>query len=75
MFECHERGRSAKYKLTSTVMLVLETGTVTKAESKGMEEARGEGGVTLSGSMTRQVRENLLPREGFWLIGRTGRGG
>lgn len=55
MFECQERGRSAKYKLTSTVMLVLNTATSAKAEGKGIEGAEGKGGVTLSGSMTRQV--------------------
>ena len=55
VFECHERGRSAKYKLTSTVMLVLETKTAAKAEIKDVEGTTGDGGVTLSGSMTRQV--------------------
>lgn len=55
VFECHERGRSAKYKLTSTVMLVLETATLAKAENKGPEDSDGKGGVTLSGSMTRQA--------------------
>nr|ODN87923.1 capping protein (actin filament) muscle Z-line, beta [Cryptococcus depauperatus CBS 7841] len=56
VFECHERGRSAKYKLTSTVMLVMETKTLTKVEGKGQEDSEGTGGVTLSGNMTRQVR-------------------
>lgn len=55
VFECHERGRSAKYKLTSTVMLVLDTKTISKAEIKGVEMEDGKGGVKLSGSMTRQV--------------------
>ncbi|KAK4686364.1 F-actin-capping protein subunit beta, partial [Tremellales sp. Uapishka_1] len=45
VFECHERGRSAKYKLTSTVMLVLSTNT----------KQQGKGAVVLSGSMTRQA--------------------
>lgn len=44
VFEASERGRSAHYKLTSTVMLEL----VTKGE--------GVGDVKLSGSLTRQVR-------------------
>jgi capping protein beta len=58
VFECQERGRSAKYKLTSTVMLVLETGTVAKPQIKGLtEELRGKGDVTLSGSMTRQASQ------------------
>lgn len=58
VFECAERGRSAKYKLTSTVMLVLNTGTIARAEIKGLgeDELKGKGDVTLSGSMTRQVR-------------------
>ena len=55
MFEAHERGRSAKYKLTSTVMLVLETPTRAVPEGKGSEGVQSNGGVTLSGSMTRQV--------------------
>jgi len=60
VFECAERGRSAKYKLTSTVMLVLNTGTAAKPEVKGLDgELKGEGGVTLSGSMTRQVSRGL----------------
>ncbi|WVR05458.1 hypothetical protein IAU60_002474 [Kwoniella sp. DSM 27419] len=49
VFECHERGRSAKYKLTSTVMLVLDTKTLAN-----VDHGQGKGGVTLSGSMTRQ---------------------
>ncbi len=37
-------------------MLVLDTRTSAKADIKGQEnETSGEGGVTLSGSMTRQV--------------------
>nr|XP_018263655.1 capping protein (actin filament) muscle Z-line, beta [Kwoniella dejecticola CBS 10117]OBR85813.1 capping protein (actin filament) muscle Z-line, beta [Kwoniella dejecticola CBS 10117] len=56
VFECQERGRSAKYKLTSTVMLVLETRTLAKIEGKEADEkSAGKGAVTLSGSMTRQA--------------------
>ncbi|WWC89736.1 uncharacterized protein L201_004661 [Kwoniella dendrophila CBS 6074] len=58
VFECQERGRSAKYKLTSTVMLVLETKTLAKPQGiKNIDEnqVKGNGGVTLSGSMTRQA--------------------
>ena len=63
VFECQERGRSAKYKLTSTVMLVLRTRTEAKVE-KG--DGEGNGGVTLSGSMTRQVSYYLtLEPSGF----------
>lgn len=52
VFECQERGRSAKYKLTSTVMLVLKSKTTSKSEGEG---GKGGGNVALSGSMTRQV--------------------
>jgi hypothetical protein len=52
VFECQERGRSAKYKLTSTVMLVLKSKTASKSEN---EASKGSGDVVLSGSMTRQV--------------------
>ena len=52
VFECQERGRSAKYKLTSTVMLVLKSKTTSKSEN---EDGKGAGDVVLSGSMTRQV--------------------
>jgi capping protein beta len=53
VFECQERGRSAKYKLTSTVMLVLKSKTAAQAEKV---DGKGSGDVALSGSMTRQVR-------------------
>ncbi|GFZ45685.1 F-actin-capping protein subunit beta [Saitozyma sp. JCM 24511] len=52
VFESHERGRSAKYKLTSTVMLVLETPTASHGDKV---EGEAKGKVTLSGSMTRQA--------------------
>jgi hypothetical protein len=55
VFEAQERGRSAKYKLTSTVMLVLDTATQAAPEGKGVEGGEGKGNATLSGSMTRQV--------------------
>lgn len=50
VFEAHERGRSAKYKLTSTVILVLNT----NKDQAGRKEG-DVGDVSLSGSMTRQV--------------------
>lgn len=62
VFECQERGRSAKYKLTSTVMLVLDTATSASMEVKGDtagQGVEGKGNVTLSGSMTRQVSSSL----------------
>lgn len=58
VFECTERGRTAKYKLTSTVMLVLEAPTsasLTDAAGAKVAGAQAEGKVTLSGSMTRQA--------------------
>lgn len=51
VFEAAERGRSAQYKLTSTVMLYM-TKPVQAAAS---ETNKGEGEVALGGSMTRQV--------------------
>lgn len=62
VFETAERGRQAHYKLTSTVMLQLLTRKGTNndvmkgdTDSKGPEEWKREGEVSLSGSMTRQV--------------------
>ncbi|KIR32788.1 capping protein (actin filament) muscle Z-line, beta [Cryptococcus deuterogattii MMRL2647] len=52
VFECHERGRSAKYKLTSTVMLVLETATLAKADSKGLESSEDKGGAEIDYPLT-----------------------
>lgn len=61
VFECTERGRSAKYKLTSTIILVLEAATQSGIEGK----EGGKGGVTLSGSMTRQTEvDQPLPSQG-----------
>ncbi|KAL1413466.1 F-actin-capping protein subunit beta [Vanrija albida] len=64
VFECTERSRTAKYKVTSTVMLVLGQETAT-TEGKGLENVTGKGGVTLSGSMTRQAEQDApLPNAG-----------
>lgn len=59
VFEVAERGRSAHYKLTSTVMLNLINRL--SGEMEAGPDGKGEGwkhngDVTLSGSMTRQVR-------------------
>jgi capping protein beta len=64
VFETAERGRQAHYKLTSTVMLQLVTrkGSDNETEERGNNGSKGgagwkhEGEVSLSGSMTRQVR-------------------
>ena len=68
MFEASERGRTAHYKLTSTVMLHLTTQSRVSKDaaaasfSEGLSEEGSEdghkpgtGSITLSGSMTRQV--------------------
>lgn len=67
VFEAAERGRQAHYKLTSTIMLQLVThqsqnGSDSNQQSKAEKGAgwKGEGDVTLSGSMTRQVRQLLV---------------
>jgi len=62
VFEAVERGRQAHYKLTSTIMLQLITRTGSDNDGKSSSEKRGtegwkrDGEVSLSGSMTRQVR-------------------
>lgn len=57
MFEASERGRTAHYKLTSTVMLALVTrGTINTAEKE--REARRKGETALGGSMTRQIESD-----------------
>lgn len=55
VFEVHERGRNANYKLTSTVMLYMIT--------KGQEL----GDMNLSGSMTRQVKHSHIYK--IWTVG------
>lgn len=51
-------------------MLVLETATLAKADSKGLESSEGKGGVNLSGSMTRQVY-CYMPRTHLSILGLT----
>ncbi|KAL7408894.1 F-actin capping protein beta subunit [Mrakia frigida] len=50
VFEAHERGRTASYKLTSTVMLQLVS-----------KSAEGEENVELAGSLTRQTDLDNVP--------------
>lgn len=74
VFEANERGRTAHYKLTSTVMLHLVTQSKVErneggngksgadefeAEKDADRHAPGTGSITLSGSMTRQVRASF----------------
>lgn len=67
VFEAYERGRTAHYKVTSTVLLQLVTRKASESdetEKKGSPDAakkgpdawKRDGEVILSGSMTRQVR-------------------
>jgi len=60
VFEAVERGRQAHYKLTSTIMLQLVTKkdnyAKSNSEKKRPEGWKRDGEVSLSGSMTRQVR-------------------
>lgn len=51
-----ERGRQAHYKLTSTIMLSMVDRGAAKASKEDKIDAKRDGEVTLSGSMTRQVR-------------------
>jgi capping protein beta len=50
VFESHERGRTASYKLTSTVMLQLVS-----------KSAEGDENVELAGSLTRQTDLDNVP--------------
>lgn len=81
VFEANERGRTAHYKLTSTVMLhlvthskvvrsgpkggkgIAESDETGDAERDANGHAPGTGSITLSGSMTRQVRFPSLYHE------------
>jgi hypothetical protein len=72
VFETAERGRQAHYKLTSTVMLQLLTRKGTDndegkkyTDSKGPEEWKREGEVSLSGSMSRQVCGIVAPGHSY----------
>lgn len=57
VFEANERGRSAHYKLTSTIMLQLVTnGTVSRKDAA--PGSAPVGSVDLSGAMTRQIEQD-----------------
>lgn len=65
VFEASERGRQAHYKLTSTVLLQVTTRRASDSEAsdktkKSGEDWKRDGEVTISGSMTRQVRPFAL---------------
>ncbi|TDL19933.1 F-actin capping protein, beta subunit [Rickenella mellea] len=79
VFEASERGRTAHYKLTSTIMLQL----VTRRSGNGSgnekgKEADGDGRsseseVNLSGSMTRQIEQDAPLSDATAHIANTGR--
>jgi len=64
VFETNERGRSAHYKLTSTIMLQLVTNGTTPPPSKTSSKDSNHapiapiGSVDLSGMMTRQIEQD-----------------
>ncbi|EKM58243.1 uncharacterized protein PHACADRAFT_252425 [Phanerochaete carnosa HHB-10118-sp] len=58
VFEVAERGRQAHYKLTSTIMLSMVDRGVAQNSKEDKVEAKRDGEVTLSGSMTRQTEQD-----------------
>lgn len=58
VFEVAERGRQAHYKLTSTIMLSMIDRGVGQSSKEDKVEAKRDGEVTLSGSMTRQTEQD-----------------
>ncbi|CCM03095.1 uncharacterized protein FIBRA_05215 [Fibroporia radiculosa] len=78
VFEAAERGRQAHYKLTSTVMLQMTDRAITASEGKESRDsdkpdAKREGEVVLSGSMTRQSEQDLPLHDQASHISNTGR--
>jgi capping protein beta len=69
VFEAVERGRTAHYKLTSTVMLQLIMHD--KKQNDGNTESEGE--TSLSGSMTRQTEQDWPLQDSSSHISNTGR--
>ncbi|KIJ13424.1 hypothetical protein PAXINDRAFT_81094 [Paxillus involutus ATCC 200175] len=73
VFETAERGRQARYKLTSTVMLQLVTQRTEKAEDIGGHGWKSAGEVNLSGSMTRQTEQDWPLQDSSSHITNTGK--
>ncbi|KAI0956109.1 hypothetical protein AcV7_006603 [Taiwanofungus camphoratus] len=80
VFEAAERGRQAHYKLTSTIMLQMTnrsaaTGNGKEDKNKESEksDAKREGEVVLSGSMTRQTEQDWPLQDQASHITNTGR--
>jgi len=74
VFEAAERGRTAHYKLTSTIMLHLKTQTHVQNKDKEKEQGKeGSGEINLSGSMTRQIEQDLPLADASSHVSNTGR--
>ena len=86
VFEAAERGRQAHYKLTSTIMLHMVDRSISTRSSKdevvkskvGLEkneqnDAKRDGEVTLSGSMTRQTEQDYQLQDQSSHITNTGK--
>ncbi|OBZ72356.1 F-actin-capping protein subunit beta [Grifola frondosa] len=75
VFEAAERGRQAHYKLTSTIMLQMVDRNAPAAPAKEGEQvdAKREGEVSLSGSMTRQTEQDWPLQDQTSHITNTGR--
>lgn len=64
VFEVRDRGRQSHYSLTSTVLLWINTKATPKSPEQEQDEkdkpmTTGVGDVSLSGSMTRQIEQDL----------------
>lgn len=77
VFEAAERGRTAHYKLTSTIMLALTTRSTTTASSTTASSSGPPSDTntttTLSGSMTRQIETDGSLTEPNAHVGNLGR--
>jgi len=73
VFEASERGRSAHYKLTSTVMLQLVSKNTPVTIKDSKQSSPSEGSVDLSGSMTRQIEQDCPLSDFSSHIANTGR--
>ncbi|TFK93952.1 f-actin capping protein beta subunit [Polyporus arcularius HHB13444] len=86
VFEAAERGRQAHYKLTSTIMLQMVDRSISSrgskdevvkgkfgAEKTEQNDAKRDGEVTLSGSMTRQTEQDYQLQDQSSHISNTGK--
>jgi len=72
VFEASERGRTAHYKLTSTVMLHIIAGKKTSSGKEG-DGVTGDSHADLSGSLTRQTEQDATLQDAASHITNTGR--